>query len=104
MRLIDAEKLTELCDIMADKCDGSGASIWNQFRTTIEWSPTVDAVLVAHGSWMDGDRLIYGPSHYYYRYCSECLYERDDDNPDKDTPFCPNCGAKMNGGDYHALN
>ena len=47
-RLIDADKLAELCDIMADKCDAPGASesIWHQFRTTVEWSPTVDAVEV----------------------------------------------------------
>ena len=40
-RLIDADKLGELCDIMADKCDGIGASIWHQFKTTVEWSPIV---------------------------------------------------------------
>ena len=40
-RLIDADKLCELCDIMAEKCDGIGESIWNQFRTTVEWSPTI---------------------------------------------------------------
>lgn len=26
----------------------------------------------------------------YYPYCSECHYE-----PKKITPFCPNCGVKM---------
>lgn len=40
-RLIDADKLTELCNIMADKCDGIGESIWGQFRATVEWSPTI---------------------------------------------------------------
>lgn len=40
-RLIDADKLTELCDIMADKCGGIGESIWGQFRATVEWSPTI---------------------------------------------------------------
>ena len=39
--LIDADKLVELCDIMADKCDGIGTSIWHQFKTTVEWSPIV---------------------------------------------------------------
>lgn len=39
--LIDADKLVELCDIMADKCDGIGASIWHQFKTIVEWSPIV---------------------------------------------------------------
>ena len=40
-RLIDADNLCELCDIMADKCDGIGKSIWHQFRTTVEWTPTI---------------------------------------------------------------
>lgn len=39
--LIDANKLVELCDIMADKCDGIGVSVWHQFKTTVEWSPIV---------------------------------------------------------------
>ena len=42
MRLVDADKLIELCDIMADICDGIGA-IWEQFRIAVEWSPAVDA-------------------------------------------------------------
>lgn len=46
MRLIYADNLESLCDIMADKCDGIGESIWNQFRTITEWLPTVDAVPV----------------------------------------------------------
>lgn len=40
-RLIDADELTELCDIMADKCGGIGESIWGQFKATVEWSPTI---------------------------------------------------------------
>ncbi|MBO5967317.1 MAG: hypothetical protein J6S14_02330 [Clostridia bacterium] len=40
-RLIDADALCELCDIMADKCDGVGESIWHHFRTTVEWTPTI---------------------------------------------------------------
>lgn len=45
-RYIDADKLIELCEMMADKCDGIGESVWNQFATTVDWSPTVDAVPV----------------------------------------------------------
>ena len=45
MRPIDADKLTELCDIMADKCGETGESIWGQFRATVEWSPTIDPVV-----------------------------------------------------------
>ena len=43
-RCIDADKLEELCDIMAEKCGGIGESIWNQFRTIVEGSLTVDVV------------------------------------------------------------
>jgi len=47
------------------------------------------------GKWLDGHRAGYGETLYWYIYCSECLYERDDDDHDKDTPFCPNCGVWM---------
>lgn len=36
--LIDSDKLVELCDIMSGKSDGIGASVWQQFKTTVEWS------------------------------------------------------------------
>lgn len=45
-RYIDANKLEELCDIMSEKCDGSGESIWNQFCTMVECSPTADVIEV----------------------------------------------------------
>ena len=60
-RLIDAEKLIGLCNIMADKCDGMGTSIWEQFRTTVEWSPTVDAEEVVR--------------------CKDCKYLEEDECP-----------------------
>lgn len=44
-----------------------------------DWKPVV------HGKWIEG------PSNPY---CSECFVECRDE-----TPFCPNCGAKMDGGD-----
>lgn len=40
-RLIDADKLCELCDIMADNSDDIFKSIWNQFKITVEWCPTI---------------------------------------------------------------
>lgn len=57
----------------------------------------IDAEPVRHGRWLDGNRGKHDGTLYWYRYCSECLYERDDDNEDKDTPYCPNCGASMDG-------
>ena len=46
MRVINKDNLIDLCHIMADKCDGLGESIWNQFATTVEWCVEVDAVEV----------------------------------------------------------
>ena len=84
-RLIDADKLIELCDIMADKCDGIGKSIWEQFATTIEWSPTVDAEPVRHGRWevVDGAE----PRRYGCSVCKKLSWTEDN--------YCSYCGAKM---------
>ena len=46
MRMISKDDLIDLCHIMADKCDGLGESIWNQFAITVEWCVEVDAVPV----------------------------------------------------------
>ena len=51
------------------------------------------------GEWVDGHRMKMGGCYYWFRECSECGYERDDDDTDKDTNFCPNCGARMKGAD-----
>ena len=79
-RLIDANALrNKLYD--ADAITMEGVAIINQF-------PTVDAVEVVHGRWIDareycGDFM-----------CSNCdaLYGTNKFN------YCPNCGAKMDGG------
>ena len=57
----------------------------------IKEMPTVDAVEVVHGEWGEiytchGERL------WGYK-CSRC----EQDNPNKSN-YCPNCGAKMDGG------
>ena len=62
--------------------------------------PTVEVEPVRHGRWLEGNRGKHDGTLYWYRYCSECLYERHDDNEDKDTPYCPDCGARMDEGKY----
>lgn len=64
---------------------------------------------VRHGKWIFGKDLPYSWGKYqknkYHLYCSECLeqaFNRSEDNDpdfDVDTSYCPNCGAKMDGGD-----
>lgn len=48
---------------------------------------TADVAEVKHGEWVHGECV----SH-----CSECGVET---YPENITPYCPNCGARMDGGD-----
>lgn len=52
--------------------------------------PTVDAVEVVHGEW-----IYWGKDVWRQCKCSECLTSYGC----IDTPYCPHCGAKMDGGD-----
>ena len=47
------------------------------------------------GRWIDGKHMGFDGCFVWHRECSLCGYEREDDNPDKDTPFCPICGHPM---------
>lgn len=72
-------------------------------------APAADVAPVVHGRWIFGKDLPYSwgqiPKNKYHLYCSECLeqaFNRSEDNDpdfDVDTSYCPNCGAKMDGGD-----
>lgn len=57
--------------------------------------PTADVAPVVHGEWIDNGKECWDGSIYYFRQCDICGFERDDCNADYDTPYCPNCGAKM---------
>lgn len=47
----------------------------------------IDTEPVRHGKWIEDD--------YGFFHCSECGFEFDD--PEVKTPYCQNCGAKMEG-------
>lgn len=85
MRLIDADKLerkefygNEYCFDYVDAED-------------IDNAPTVDAVTVVHGLWVCVNKI--DPISGYR--CSKCRRIVGFDL----TPYCPGCGAKMDGGD-----
>ena len=67
--------------------------------TTLDVLEHINALPSAErrGRWVDGKRMGFDGTFYWFRQCSECLYEREDDNPEKDTNYCPNCGARMDG-------
>lgn len=96
MRLIDADKLK------------SHYRWWNNeeqrlFDEIVDAQPTADAVPVVHGEWVDGQ---YGGTE-----CNVCGYECETGLlKEIATAFeslpkcCPNCGAKMDGGDPDAAD
>lgn len=95
MRLIDADALgVGRCsrDVLpAEYCAG-----WNGLIRLLEKAPTVDAVPVVHGRWnnMDGYKT--------RKVCSECGWDVPEYG--KFYSYCPNCGAKMDGGNGDAAD
>lgn len=57
-------------------------------RRMIEELPSADAVPIRHGKW------IHPYLGWGHPFCSECEFELMID----DTPYCPKCGARMEGG------
>lgn len=51
------------------------------------------------GRWEDAHRYGWSGTYWFIK-CNNCGYERKDDNHDLDAEykFCPNCGARMEGG------
>ena len=71
-------------------------------KTLLLRQPAADVAPVRHGHWIgEGDGYADGALVYDVWHCSECDYCIDDgtDNPDCLPKYCPNCGAKMDGGD-----
>ena len=98
-----AEKIAEKHGIrIADLCDTFGDI------------PAADVAPVVHGRWVFGKDLAccWGQilKNKYHLYCSECLEQAfnlsEDNDPDfdADTSYCPNCGAKMDGGNGNSDN
>lgn len=86
-RLIDANELKAKAH--HTDCIGEDLAVW---ASDIDEAHTVDAVPVVHGRWR---RFINGDGEYKYL-CGVCekvvTYEMGGSN------YCPNCGAKMDGG------
>ena len=83
------EEIDRTVDIMGRR--GDRISVRNVIMC-VKNAPTVDAVEVIHGRW---ERYIDEVEDVHYYTCSVCNYMA--------IPrynYCPNCGAKMDGGSY----
>ena len=92
-RLIDAnavlkwlEEITEPTEWIVSQYNADW--IWGM----IDSQPTVEAVPVVHGRWEQRKILDWFGTKICFR-CTECKTHWD-----ANTNFCPNCGAKMDGG------
>ena len=90
-RLIDANALLEKVQFRIEPQGIIGEIVRDMVEKTREIimaEPTVDAVEVVHGRWVQ--RLLTGK--HGSATCSEC-----NTTWDAESNYCPNCGAKMDG-------
>ena len=103
MRLIDAIELVRyLCGACPSNQNGEciDKMCWKyEDRARIENAPTIEPE-VRHGRWIptEYDSYADGEPVWDKWECSECGHEHKGEE-DTLTAFCPDCGAKMNGGE-----
>ena len=100
MRLIDADALlakgfptvyhTEFCTPVIDVAD-------------IERMPTIDAVPVVHGEWVETE-MGFNDYAWVCTVCGEPWVLNAGTPSENNMNYCPNCGAKMDGGKDDADN
>ena len=106
-KYIDREALVEWLKRipLKDLSDGLGLCrviIEDDFKRAIKKIPKgiiVDVAPVRHGRWIDAYPDIEPNPMFMYGICSECGFEQ---GISKYLNYCPNCGAKMDGG-YRAV-
>lgn len=74
-----------------------------EIEQIIDCAPATDVASVVHARWIDAPWLYYGAKQYVCSRCRNDKYWRKRDLHFKE-PYCPNCGAKMDGGDSDATN
>lgn len=108
-RYIDEDKLVaELDKLVAEylkdnsiQCSLAAGVTADIRDTVLKEIPTADVAPVKHGEWVKSKKCehkpyrIKNPDKWFTYKCSECYYEN---GRSKKANYCPNCGAKMDGG------
>ena len=101
MRLIDADEVrADFVHFVYEECsDDNDNNRADRIIDAFDDLPTIDAVTVRHGEWVDTE-----PEYNYEKHCSahyQCSNcgRRTGIRQTKTYKYCPNCGARMDGGD-----
>lgn len=94
MRLIDADRLKAYIDAQNGR-PFIGCTVGEALKIMADEQPTVDAIPVVHGQWVT-DGMMMDCGEYLMTRCTACgtPFEYG-----YDMPYCPQCGAKMDGKD-----
>lgn len=96
-RLIDAdEAIKEINQIELNHPYDDKEDILEKAISIVDHAPTVDAVPVVHGRWINSYPDIEPNPMFMYGICSVCGFEQSISSKLK---FCPDCGAKMDKGE-----
>lgn len=89
-RLIDADAL---CEVLIEAKKGAGAlkPIYDALLAVVDLLPAIEAEPVRHGHWKWNIAKT-------RPFCSECAEEPYRASNNRLPNFCPNCGARMDGG------
>lgn len=106
--LISKKALIKVIETIEARRGNDNSSLIEQGEVLdlIEETNTIDAVPVVHGDWSDGADIIEARLHRHYFRCKVCHKFADSfiggtenwwcsEKPN----YCPNCGAKMDGGE-----
>lgn len=85
-------------EYQTDNLDDAYGQGWDDALCCLEHIPAADVAPVVHARWIDAPWLYYGAKPYVCSRCRNDKYWRKRDLHFKE-PHCPNCGAKMDGGD-----
>ena len=104
MRAIDADKLIKWLNVFIRRyvdlysigfVDGIKRAI--EGTTELAETPLTYEDLVPHGRWVDVPYVYFGAKRYMCDQCADDDFWKDRIVTTKDS-YCPNCGAKMDGG------
>ena len=102
MRLIDANKIYDAVERRYQVSSGIEHRCERDLLELICLSETVDAAPVKHGKWIEKEDMIGSyleQSNVAFYECSVCK-----ETSGEISSYCPNCGAKMDGGDDNAAD